>query len=124
MPDVKAFLRREGGVDQYPHVKLRWLLHHRPELHAKNRYGRNVTVDLSPMKDADLHALFDLHFARADVAPPPVRVRLWRRLFGWAYGISTFEATLLHFCGFVLFLILMYAMCYRYTAICDSIQDI
>ena len=36
---VKAFLRRPGGVDQYPAVTVQWKLHHRPELHGYDDAG-------------------------------------------------------------------------------------
>ena len=125
LPAVKAFLRRPGGVEQYPDVHVVWQLHRRPELHARSlRTGRNVTLDLSPLNHADLHRLFSSHFERKLVPPPKLSVRTWRRLFGWAYGISNFEAAMLFICAGALLAIVSYALCFRYTALCDSIQDL
>lgn len=121
---MKAFLRRPGGVDQYPAVRVEWKLHHRPELHARTGSGRNVTVDLSPLKTAGLAELFGTHFERADVMPPALTVRTWRRLFGWAYGISTLEAASLFVCAGALLCIAGYVLCFRYTVLCDTIQDL
>jgi len=117
-------LRRHGGVDQYPAVRLEWKLHHPPQLHARTRHGRNVTVDLAPLNTAALHKLFSTHFDRTEVPPAPLPVRTWRRLFGWAYGISNFEAAVLFVCAGVLLGVVAYALCFRYTALCDSIQDL
>ena len=111
-------------MDQYPAVRVEWKLHRRPELHARNRGGRNITIDLSPLNFAALHKLFGAHFERSLVEPPALQVRMWRRLFGWAYGISTLESAMLFVCAGVLFCIVAYALCYRYTALCDSLQDL
>ena len=71
-----------------------------------------------------LHVLFSAHFRREDVDPPGILVRTWRRLFGWAYGISTLESTLLFvFSGCVLALG-CYTICFRYTQCCDAISDL
>jgi hypothetical protein len=121
---VKAFLRRAGGIDQYPAVRIEWKLHHRPELHARTRSGKNVTVDLSPLNTDSLHKFFTKHFERADVNPPKWTVRTWRRLFGWAYGVSEFEAAILFICAGAVLLLVCYGLCFRYTALCDSIQDL
>ena len=122
---MKAFLRRPGGVDQYPDVSVSWKLHHDPVLHAYDATGRQVqTVALSKLNTAQLHELFTSHFRREEVEPPSILVRTWRRLFGWAYGISFFEATLLFVAAGVVVGLLCYAICFRYTAICDTIQDI
>ena len=111
-------------MDQYPSVTVKWQLHRKPELHARNAAGRNVTVDLSPLGYAELHQMFGSHFPRSNVAPPSWRVRAWRRLFGWGYGMSTFEAALLFIGAGVLLLAVGYVLCFRYTALCDSIQDL
>ena len=121
---MKAFLRRSGGVDQYPAVKVEWILHHPPQLFARTRTGRNVTVDLAPLKTAALHKLFSKHFEGADVEPAPLPVRTWRRFFGWAYGISTLEAAILFTFATLLLGLACYTLCFRYTALCDSIQDL
>ena len=104
------------------HVK--WQLHRKPELHATNSHGRNVTVDLSPLAFDALHKLFGAHFERVDVDPPSTFVRNWRRLFGWGYGMSTFEAAALFVCAAMLLLAVLYILCFRYTAMCDSLQEI
>lgn len=124
LPSVKAFLRRPGGVDQYPAVHVEWQLHRKPELHAKDEHGRNVTVDLSPLGADALHKLFGAHFQREEVAPPGLFVRNWRRFFGWGYGMSTLESALFFLVGGTLFAVVMYQLCYRYTAMCDSLQDL
>ena len=121
---MKAFLRRPGGVDQYPAVRVEWKLHHRPELHARTGSGRNVTIDLSPLTSVTLHRLFSKHFAREEVEPPALSVRTWRRFFGWAYGISTLEAAVLFTAAGSLLGAVCYALCFRYTSMCDSIQDL
>ena len=122
---MKAFLRRPGGIDQYPDVTVNWKLHHSPKLHVYDASNREIkTVDLSPLKTPELHGLFAAHFRRANVDPPNFLVRTWRRLFGWAYGISTFEATSLFVCGGVALSLICYLLCFRYTAICDGISDL
>ena len=117
-------MRRPGGVDQYPGVRVEWILHYRPTLHARNAEGRNVTVDLSPLGTAALHSLFGSHFDRYHVEPPSMFIRTWRRLFGWAYGISNFEAFVLFLCAFVVLAGVCYVLLWRYTELCDTIQDL
>lgn len=122
---VKAFLRRPGGVDQYPEVTVQWKLHHRPELHGYDDDGRVIKrVDLSGYDTAGLHALFASHFVRGKVAPPHALVIMWRRLFGWGYGISTFEAALLFVCGGIVCALASFALCCMYTHTCDTISDL
>ena len=127
LPEVKAFLRRPGGVDQYPAVEVQWQLHRSPQLYALDDSGNvvnNKPIDLSHLKYDELHALFSSHFERKHVPPPHFMVRQWRRLFGWAYGISTMESTLLFVCAGILLAVSCYAICCRYTDMCDSIQDL
>ena len=93
-------------------------------LYARTVDGRNVTVDLSPLKFDALHMLFSTHFQRAHVDPPHVTVRTWRRFFGWAYGMSTFEAAALFVGAGAVLAVVCYALCCRYTLLCDSIQDL
>lgn len=122
---MKNFLRRAGGIDQYPQVQIEWKLHHKPELKARDvATGKAVKVDLSPYKYDELHALFSKHFAREAVKPPNLAVRTWRRLFGWAYGISTGEAALMFVAASGVLLFVSYFVCGHYTALCDSIQDL
>ena len=115
-------------MDQYPAVRIEWKLHHRPELFGYDAHGKQIgqPIDLSRYKhDYDgLHALFATHFERRDVEPPPIATRMWRRLFGWGYGISTFEAAMLFVCAGIVLLLACYVICFRYTACCDSLQDI
>ena len=121
---VKAFLRRPGGVDQYPDVTVQWKLHHKPELHGYDAESRVIKrIDLSGYDTAGLHALFASHFARSDVAPPHPFVITWRRLFGWGYGISTLEATMLFVCGGLVCALGIFAMCCMYTQSCDALSD-
>lgn len=112
-------------MDQYPDVTVNWKLHERPVLHVYDTQGIEVkTVDLSQFDHEKLHVLFSAHFRREDVDPPGILVRTWRRLFGWAYGISTLESTLLFvFSGCVLALG-CYTICFRYTQCCDAISDL
>ena len=125
LPAVKHFLRRPGGVDQYPAVHLEWKLHP-PQLYAYDNRGKQLQqpIDLASYDAEGLHRLFSAHFTRVKVPPPSFGVRVWRRLFGWAYGIPTSEAALLFVCAGVLLLIVCYAFCFRYTAMCDYVQDI
>ena len=78
-------------------------MHHRPELFGYDADGKQIgsPVDLSGYhRDyAGLHALFSSHFVREKVAAPSLAVRIWRRLFGWAYGISHLEAAVLFLCA-------------------------
>ena len=112
-------------MDQYPDVSVNWQLHHRPVLHAYDAGGREVkTVELSPLTTEKLHALFSAHFRREKVDPPGFFVRTWRRLFGWAYGISTFEAALLFVCAGCVLALGCYTLCFRYTQCCDAISDL
>lgn len=94
-------------------------------LHAYDATGRQVqTVALSKLNTAQLHELFTSHFRREDVEPPNIFVRTWRRLFGWAYGISDLEAGVLFtLSGLALFAI-CFVLCTRYTVICDAISDL
>ena len=94
-------------------------------LHVYDTQGLEVkTVDLSQFDHEKLHVLFSAHFRREDVDPPGILVRTWRRLIGWAYGISTLESTLLFvFSGCVLALG-CYTICFRYTQCCDAISDL
>ena len=124
LPEVKAFLRRPGGIDQYPSVELEWILHRSPTLRAQNAAGHNVTMDLSGFDTDGLHNLFSAHFHRLDVEPPSLMVRTWRRLFGWAYGISAHEAVIYHTLGALVLLCVLYLLCFRYTSMCDTIQDL
>ena len=83
LPEVKAFLRRPGGVDQYPAVEVQWQLHRSPQLYALDDSGNvvnNKPIDLSHLKYDELHALFSSHFERKHVPPPHFMVRQWRRL--------------------------------------------
>ena len=78
-------------------------MHHRPELFGYDAAGKQIgsPVDLSRYnQDYDsLHALFSSHFVREKVAAPSLAVRVWRRLFGWAYGISNLEAAIYFLCA-------------------------
>jgi len=122
---VKAFLRRPGGVDQYPAVTVQWKLHHRPELHGYDDAGHVIKrIDLSPYSTEALHTLFGSHFVRGAVPPPHVAVITWRQLFGWAYGISTLEAALLFICGGIVCALTVFAVCCSYTSLCDTISDL
>ena len=103
---------------------MHWQLHRKPELHATNGHGRNVTVDLSPLDSVKLHELFTLHFARVNVEPPSFFVRTWRRLFGWGYGMSMFDSVMFFVGAGIVLLVMSYVICYRYTATCDAIQDL
>ena len=106
-------------------MTVEWKLHFKPTLHAYDAAGKEVkTVDLSPFSGERLHALFSKHFRREDVEPPGLVVRTWRRLFGWAYGTSTLESALLFVCAGLVLLLACYALCFRYTQICDSISDL
>ena len=125
MPQVKAFLRRTGGVDEYPAVRLKWQLHRTPELHGYDSTGGEIArIDLSRLSTGELHELFSRHFVRTSAKPLPALVKLWRRLFGWAYGISTAEAAMLFVLGACVLLLLGYTVCCRYTYCCDAISDI
>ena len=118
-------MRRPGGVDQYPDVSVTWKLHHAPTLFVYDKAGHTVTkVDLSPLKTEALHALFAKHFKRVKVDPPHPAVRTWRRLFGWAYGISDLEATLLFCSAGIVLVLVCYLVCCKYTACCDAISDL
>lgn len=103
-----------------------WKLHRNPTLYGYDVDGKPIgkPIELARYDEAGLHKLFSEHFVRENVPPPSFGVRTWRRLFGWAYGISFFEATLLFVAAGVVVGLLCYAICFRYTAICDSIQDI
>lgn len=82
-------------------------------------------VPLSKLDRAQLHALFQTHFKRdSGVEAPGFVTRMWRRLFGWAYGVSTLEAVVLFICGASVVSIACYALCWRYTQLCDQIQDL
>ena len=122
---MKAFLRRPGGVDQYPDVTVNWKLHYEPKLHVYDASGKEVkVVALSNLKTEGLHQLFSLHFHRSEVEPPGAFVRTWRRLFGWAYGISTLESTGLFLCGAIALALACYVVCFKYTATCDALSDL
>lgn len=122
-------MKRPGGVDQYPAVTVEWKLHHHPELFGYDDAGKQIGQPVNLAKYANdfegLHALFSAHFARdKSVAPPSMVVRTWRRLFGWAYGISDMEAALLFVCAGAVLLLVGYILCFRYTVCCDTLQDI
>lgn len=119
-------MRRPGGVDQYPDVTVNWKLHFSPTLHVYDSgTGKEInSIGLSSLNAVQLHALFEKYFRRAKVAPPNLFVRTWRRLFGWAYGVSTLEATVLFVCGGAALAVACYAMCFKYTAICDGLSDL
>ena len=118
-------MRRPGGVDQYPDVTIQWKLHQPPVLHGYDAAGTEIgRVPLSALGSAQLHTLFGEHFRRADVPPPSLAVRTWRRLFGWAYGIGILEAIVLFAFGGLVALICAYTVCYRYTQCCDALADI
>lgn len=124
---MKAFLRRPGGVDQYPQVRVEWKLHQRPQLYAYDSTGKAIGKphDLSHLSHDGLHDFFSKHYTRdSTVTPPSAATRMYRRIFGWAYGISTAEAAMLFVCGGAVLAIAIYALCWRYTALCDSIQDL
>jgi len=124
LPEVKSFLRRPGGLDQYPSVQLEWLFGHKPELRAFDKAGGEHTVDLSPLNQEQLHQLLNEHFDRVPVAPPSFLVRSWRRFFGWAYGLPTELAALCFIVAVIALLVVCYPICCKYTAICDSLSDL
>jgi len=112
-------------VDQYPDVTVSWKLHHKPVLHGYDASGKEIRqIDLSPLRTEGLHALFSRHFRRAHVDPPSLFVRTWRRLFGWAYGMSDLEAALMFACAGIVLLLSCYTLCFRYTQCCDALSDI
>ena len=76
LPEVKRFLKRPGGIDDYPEVQLVWKLHHRPELKATTADFKPVHMDLSGMSYKELHKLFSSHFMRRQ--PARLHQRLWR----------------------------------------------
>ena len=76
LPEVKRFLKRPGGVDDYPEVKLVWKLHHRPELTATGADFKAIQMDLSGLSYKELHKLFSKHFVRKQ--PAKLHQRLWR----------------------------------------------
>ena len=120
---MKAFLRRPGGVDHYPTVHVKWQLHMEPTLHARDAANKSVSVDLAPLSEKALHNLFAMHFEHTHVDPPTATVRMLRRLFGWAYGMTTFESAMFFCAAGVVLLVLCYVLCFRYTEMCDKIQD-
>jgi hypothetical protein len=81
-------------------------------------------VHLSKLGTDGLHKLFGKHFRRAKVDPPNFLVRNYRRLFGWAYGLSTLEAAMSFALGFLALALFCYYVCFRYTACCDAISDL
>lgn len=108
-------------------MRVEWKLHVRPQLYRYDSRGQAIgkPIDLSPYDHAGLHRLFSSHYQRDEtVEAPGLAVRTWRRLFGWAYGISTMEATVLFVCAGAVVFVAMYALCFRYTQMCDSLQDL
>lgn len=106
---------------------MQWKLHRSPQLYGYDENGKELLdkpIELSKYSYAALHELFGKHFERKHSPPPHFLVRQWRRLFGWAYGISTTEAALLFVCAGVALAVFCYAICCKYTALCDSIQDL
>ena len=83
-------------------MRVEWKLHVRPQLYRYDSRGQAIgkPIDLSPYDHAGLHRLFSSHYQRDEtVEAPGLAVRTWRRLFGWAYGISTMEAAVLFVCA-------------------------
>lgn len=106
---------------------MEWKLHVSPQLVRYDSSGKviGLPVDLSPYDHAGLHRLFAAHFKHdPTVEPPTFAVRNWRRFFGWAYGISHTEAAVLFVCAGAVLLVALYALCFRYTQMCDTIQDL
>ena len=99
----------------------------RPQLYGYDARGHAVgkPIDLSSYDHAGLHHLFSSHYHRdSSVQVPGLAVRTWRRLFGWAYGISNMEAAVLFVCAGAVIFIAAYTLCFRYTQLCDTLQDL